>query len=749
MDIKRLLGSKNLIFYYGIILIFLLVFLRLIFGINIPIYINLILFGLIAIFSDRQQLVTLAIVCLPLSATFQYKYALLICVVVYFFKFNEDITIKRVVIPVLLMMFWEAIHLFWYEVELKEYFRSFSELIVVAFVMLIPLKKFNYTAFIRTFAFSCIGIIFIMLIYLLKENSFSISKIFSGGYRFGIINENSQNFGANLNPNNLGFFCNLSIVGLAQLLLSKNGKILDVVLIALFITFGFMTMSRTFLLSLAVITVICLILIVLKFTTKTRWIVLGGVIITGIIAIIFLYLLFPYVVEEFIERFSDADISNGRIDIFNFYNNHLTSDAKYLLFGVGIQNLTGKISNIYGSAVSVTHNGIQELLVVWGIPGLALFAWFIIEMFLQGKKLHKIKLINLLPFILLAIDIMFGQLIRSGKTMLALLIVYISLYVKFDVVGEYIEDDKFKPKRTFISKTINYIKHPTKILRFLNLYGFGWLFSDKFCIKFTYYERMGIWPNLDNPKTFNEKLNWLKLNDRNPEYTIMVDKYKCKEYVAEKIGKGHAVPLIGVWDNPEDINFDLLPNRFVIKCNHNSGRGMYICQDKSKINITKIKSELRKGLKQDYFYYSREWPYKNVEKKIIAEQFLMDNENDALTDYKFFCFNGQPRICYIGKDNSNMATSDFFDMDFKRLNLRMKDPNSDVPPTKPECFDEMIRYAKILSRDIPFVRVDFYYVNKVVYVGELTFFHNGGFSIMNPPEWDEKLGSWIKLPIDK
>lgn len=750
MDIKRLLGSKNLIFYSGIILIFILVFLRLILGVNIPIYINLILFGLIAIFSDRQQLVTLAIVCLPLSATFQYKYALLICVVVYFFKFNEDITIKRVIIPVLLMMFWEAIHLFWYEVELKEYFRSFSELIVVVFVMLIPLKKFNYTKFIRVFAVSCIIMFSIMLLYLLKENNFSFEEVFKYEYRFGVIDRSNQNFSANLNPNSLGFLCNLSIVGLAQLLLSRNGKIIDGIFIAILIMFGFMTMSRTFLLNLAVITVICLILIVLKFTAKTRWIVLGGVIITGIIAIIFLYLLFPFVVEEFIERFSDADISNGRIDIFKFYNKHILSNPKYLFFGIGLQNVTKKVTGITGIYSLAPHNGIQELLVVWGIPGLALFTWFIVEMFLQSKRLHKIKLINVMPAVLVLINIMLGQFVRSGIIMLSLLLVYVSLYVKFDVVGEYIEDDKCKPKRTFISKTINYIKHPTKILRFLNLYGFGWLFSDKFCIKFTYYERMGIWPNLDNPKTFTEKLNWIKLNDRNPIYTTMVDKIKVKDFVSSRIGEEYVLPLLGVWDNPEDINFDLLPDKFVLKCNHNSSTGMCICTDKSKLNIDKVVSGLKKGLKVNYYYYSREWPYKDVEKKVFAETLLTDDENPnvSINDYKFFCFDGEPKIMFIATDRNIDCRFDFFNMDFERLNIQNIYPQSDKVFKKPKMFEEMKEIAKKLSKGFKVVRVDLYEVGGKIYFGEYTFFHGGAFSKFYPNEWDEKLGSWIKLPID-
>ena len=273
----------------------------------------------------------------------------------------------------------------------------------------------------------------------------------------------------------------------------------------------------------------------------------------------------------------------------------------------------------------------------------------------------------------------------------------------------------------------------------------SFLIPDKPYVELMYWLNMGKKLNLKNPVTFNEKLQWLKLYNHNPEYTVMVDKVKAKEYVAKLIGEEHIIPTLGVWDDPDDIDFDALPNQFVLKCNHNSGTGMCICRDKSKLDIEKVKAKLRKGLKENYFVRWREWPYKNVPRKILAEKFMVDESGTELTDYKWFCFNGEPYMMYVSHDNAEHATTDFFDMNYNRLPLRMKDPNSDNPPTKPKEFEEMREYAKVLSRHIPFLRVDFYVISHKVYFGELTFFHNAGFCKVKPDKWNEKLGNMIKF----
>lgn len=254
--------------------------------------------------------------------------------------------------------------------------------------------------------------------------------------------------------------------------------------------------------------------------------------------------------------------------------------------------------------------------------------------------------------------------------------------------------------------------------------------------------------NLNVPVTFNEKLQWLKLYDRRPEYTVMVDKYKAREYIAEKIGGEYLIPLIGVWDSPEEIDFDALPEQFAMKCNHNSGLGMCICTDKSELDVKQVKRELRKGLKQDYYLSGREWPYKDVPRKIIAEQF-MKSDAGGLTDYKIHCFNGEPRVILVCKDRflPTGLTEDFFSPDWEHLDIcRPKHPNASQPIPQPEELSQMLSLARTLSEGIPFLRVDFYIIEHQIYFSELTFFPASGFEKFVPEKWDRILGSWLTLP---
>lgn len=253
--------------------------------------------------------------------------------------------------------------------------------------------------------------------------------------------------------------------------------------------------------------------------------------------------------------------------------------------------------------------------------------------------------------------------------------------------------------------------------------------------------------NLEKPETFNEKLQWLKLYDRNPLYTKLVDKYKVREYIAKKIGEEYLIPLLGVWDDPSDIDFDILPNKFVLKCNHNSGLGMCICTDKSKLDINKVKNELKKGLEQDYYLNGREWPYKNVPRKIICEKYMANDSAEGLDDYKFYCFDGQVKLLGIfqGRNTDRLTTGDFFDRNYEWQNMKYGYPNSKQKPKKPNKFEEMVKLAEILSEGFAEIRVDLYLCGEKIYFGELTFFDGGGFDEIEPVDWDYKLGSYINL----
>lgn len=291
--------------------------------------------------------------------------------------------------------------------------------------------------------------------------------------------------------------------------------------------------------------------------------------------------------------------------------------------------------------------------------------------------------------------------------------------------------------------------HPRRALWALLSPFFQRIHDDERFLRIKWLFTMNYPLHLDNPSTFNEKQNWLKLHDRRPEYTIMVDKYLVKEYVAKIIGEKYIIPTLGVWESPEDIDFDKLPDRFVLKCNHNSGTGMCICQDKTKLDLSKVVSDLRVGLSEDYYLHNREWPYKDVKRCILAEQFMEDHVTGELRDYKFFCFDGVVRCLFIATNRSkgdHQTRFDFFDADFNHLPIINGHPNADVPPSKPQCFEEMKRIASVLSRGIPSVRVDLYEIDGRVYFGELTFSHWGGFTPFKPQKWDQLFGDWIQLP---
>ena len=281
-----------------------------------------------------------------------------------------------------------------------------------------------------------------------------------------------------------------------------------------------------------------------------------------------------------------------------------------------------------------------------------------------------------------------------------------------------------------------------KILRIL---------PDKLYISLLYYKHFKRFPNLKNPETFNEKLQWLKLHDRKPEYTTMVDKHLVKQYIAEKLGDEYVIPTLGAWNTPEEIDFDSLPEQFVLKWNHDSG-SIVICKDKSSFDKNEAVKKLLVGKKKNGFWYGREWPYKNVKPRIIAEQYMEDEKTEELRDYKFFCFNGEPKAMFIATDRAkaNAETKfDFFDMEFTHLPCKNGHPNSEKPIQKPEQFELMIEFSRKLSKDIPHVRIDFYEVNGHVYFGEMTFFHFSGMVPFDPPEWDKKLGDLLELKTKK
>ena len=266
---------------------------------------------------------------------------------------------------------------------------------------------------------------------------------------------------------------------------------------------------------------------------------------------------------------------------------------------------------------------------------------------------------------------------------------------------------------------------------------------DAWYLKLVYKGETGRKLDLKNPVRYTEKLQWMKIHDRNPRYTEMVDKAAAKRWAASVIGNEHIIPQLGIWDRAEKIDLDSLPDQFVLKGTHDS-HSIVICKDKKTFDFEAAKERLNRSLKTEHFNFGRQWPYKDVPPRIIAEKYMENEATGDLRDYKFFTFNGEPKVMYIATGReTNQTYGDFFDMEFNHLDLRIDHETAPVCPEKPACFEQMKQAATMLAKGTPQVRVDFYEVNGQFYFGEMTFFHCGGFVCFKPDSWDTTFGSWM------
>lgn len=270
---------------------------------------------------------------------------------------------------------------------------------------------------------------------------------------------------------------------------------------------------------------------------------------------------------------------------------------------------------------------------------------------------------------------------------------------------------------------------------------------DKWFLKVVWKQTFGYELDLRHPKTFNEKLQWLKLYDRKPEYTTMVDKYRAKQWVADRVGEEYVIPTLAVYQSVDEIDLDKLPDQFVLKCNHDSGN-VVICKDKTTFDIEAAKKKLDEALKKNYYWNSREWPYKNVKRCIIAEKYLDSEENDDLTDYKMMTFNAKVKCSFTctNRRSGQGLNVTFFDTDWERLPFERNYPADARPIAKPASYTEMVEVAERLSEHLPFSRIDFYEVKERPYFGEITLYPGAGFEPFEPKAWDATLGEWIELP---
>lgn len=271
---------------------------------------------------------------------------------------------------------------------------------------------------------------------------------------------------------------------------------------------------------------------------------------------------------------------------------------------------------------------------------------------------------------------------------------------------------------------------------------------DKMYLQQYYARRMGYYMDFNNPKTFNEKLQWLKLYDRKPIYTTMADKIEAKKFVSEKIGVQHIIPTLEIYNSFDEIDFDKLPNQFVMKCSHDSG-SVVICKDKSSFDLEHARCIIETGLKRSWYQIGREWAYKNIKPRILIEQFMIEGPSEGLTDYKFYCFNGIPKFLYVshGLNDHENAFVNYLTMDWQLAPFHRHDFREyKTLPRRPSNYNQMIQFSKTLSENTPFLRVDFYEIDGRVYFSELTFYPGCGMTPFDPVEYDKKWGDMIILP---
>lgn len=307
-----------------------------------------------------------------------------------------------------------------------------------------------------------------------------------------------------------------------------------------------------------------------------------------------------------------------------------------------------------------------------------------------------------------------------------------------------------KDKRNIFQRAIVYAKYRTSIF----MWSFGAFLPDRLYLQIQYYLQIGKRLNLKKPRTFTEKIQWLKLYDRRPEYSDMVDKYKAKYYVENIIGKEYVIPTLGIWDRFDDIDFNTLPNQFVLKTTQaGGGMGVIVCRDKDKLDIFSAKKKLEYALGFNNYKVQREWPYKNIVPRIIAEQYMEDEDskNNELRDYKFFCCDGSVKFFKVDFDRFIAHKANYYDRDLNLLPFWEKSFGKDFTKENliPENVKEMISIAEKLAKGIPFVRIDLYDIAGKIYFGEITFYPSAGFGLLAPDEWNEKVGDMINLPINR
>jgi len=299
-------------------------------------------------------------------------------------------------------------------------------------------------------------------------------------------------------------------------------------------------------------------------------------------------------------------------------------------------------------------------------------------------------------------------------------------------------------------KLIRFIDKLFWVIRMTTRYPLAFLLPDALYLKQQYGRKMGRKLNLKTPILYSEKVQWLKLYDRQPEYPALVDKYEVRKYIAQTIGEEYLIPNYGVWDDFDEIPFHALPDRFVLKCTHDCG-SVLICRDKSRLDLAQARKHFRKHLAVNCYWQRKEWVYKNIKPRIIAEELMSDESGVQLKDYKIYCFNGEPKIVNIIYDRfvGEGGAKEYFyspQWEYQPISSCGHPNNPNVKIEKPECLEQLLNLSRILSVGKIHVRVDFYIAVNKIYFGELTFYSCAGYERFDPPEWDKTFGDWMTLP---
>ena len=407
-----------------------LIFVRNIMEIEYPIVVLLLYAGAMALLCDHDEIIALAISFVPFSAAFQYRYALLLLMAVYFIKHLKDMRKinPMAYVPLLLMMMWELLHGITGEFSFVAYLQGFTELIFCSFVISLPNKKFDYPFIARVLAVCVAFACTVLLLKLLPEVNYNFEKIFEGGnYRFGVNVENTESYVMNYNANVLGFMCNLAIAGLLIRMMAQKVNFIDIALIAVLVFYGALTLSRSFVICFALVMVLSMLSSGMKLGKVIRNVLFLSFAVALILLV--LQLTVPYVLKNITDRFMEDDVTGGRAKLMVWYNEYIFSDLEHLLFGTGLQDILSKVNlGAHVKIEGVPHNAIQELVVVWGLPGIILFGVFVIYMISNAKKQNGVKLVNFIPLIVWFVMGMSSHWITSGQIMLLLCSVIVSLF---------------------------------------------------------------------------------------------------------------------------------------------------------------------------------------------------------------------------------------------------------------------------------------------------------------------------------